>query len=100
MLVDCVVRMLEGTLSQADCYEDESHYNGLLEYPQYTRPEVWHGREVPKVLLSGNHAEIAKWRREEAVKATFLKRPELLESCPLTEKDLAIIHKFAVNEDN
>ena len=99
VLVDCVVRMLEGTLSQADCYEDESHYNGLLEYPQYTRPEVWHDREVPKVLLSGNHAEIAKWRREEAVKATYLKRPELLERSPLTEKDLAIIHKLEEKED-
>ena len=70
-----------------------------MEYPQYTRPEVWHDREVPKVLLSGNHAEIAKWRREEAVKATFVKRPELLESCPLTEKDLAIIHKLEEKED-
>ena len=99
VLVDCVVRMLEGTLSQADCYEDESHYNGLLEYPQYTRPEVWHDREVPKVLLSGNHAEIAKWRREEAVKATYLKRPELLERSPLTEKDLAIIHKLEEKEN-
>ena len=99
VLVDCVVRMLEGTRSQADCYEDESHYNGLLEYPQYTRPEVWHDREVPKVLLSGNHAEIAKWRREEAVKATYLKRPELLERSPLTEKDLAIIHKLEEKED-
>ena len=99
VLVDCVVRMLEGTLSQADCYEDESHYNGLLEYPQYTRPEVWHDREVPIVLLSGNHAEIAKWRREEAVKATYLKRPELLERSPLTEKDLAIIHKLEEKEN-
>ena len=82
VLVDCVVRMLEGTLSQADCYEDESH-----------------DREVPKVLLSGNHAEIAKWRREEAVKATYLKRPELLERSPLTEKDLAIIHKLEEKEN-
>ena len=65
----------------------------------YTRPEVWHDREVPKVLLSGNHAEIAKWRREEAVKATYLKRPELLERSPLTEKDLAIIHKLEEKED-
>ena len=70
-----------------------------MEYPQYTRPEVWHDREVPKVLLSGNHAEIAKWRREEAVKATYLKRPELLERSPLTEKDLAIIHKLEEKED-
>lgn len=99
VLVDCVVRMLEGTLSRTDCYEDESHYGGLLEYPQYTRPEVWDGRRVPAVLLSGDHARIAEWRREQAVLATYRKRPELLEKCPLTEKDLAIIHKFADNEE-
>ena len=67
VLVDCVVRMLEGTLSQTDCYEDESHYNALLEYPQYTRPEVWEGEKVPEVLLSGDHAKIAAWRREQQI---------------------------------
>ena len=57
VLVDSVVRMLEGTLSKADCYEDESHYNGLLEYPQYTHPADYNGEKVPEVLLSGNHPE-------------------------------------------
>lgn len=93
VLVDTVVRMLEGTLSKADCYEDESHFNGLLEYPQYTRPEVWHDVPVPEVLLSGHHANIAKWRHEQALLTTAKKRPELLEKMDLTPDDLAIIHK-------
>ena len=93
VLVDSVVRMLEGTLSKADCYEDESHYNGLLEYPQYTRPEIWHDKQVPEVLLSGHHANIQKWRHEQALLTTLKKRPELLEKVELTPADLAIIHK-------
>ncbi|WP_294482596.1 tRNA (guanosine(37)-N1)-methyltransferase TrmD [uncultured Ruminococcus sp.] len=93
VLVDSVVRMLEGTLSQPDCYEDESHYNGLLEYPQYTRPEVWHDMRVPEILLSGHHANIKKWRHEQALITTAKKRPELLKKLELTDEDLAIIHK-------
>ena len=93
VLVDAVVRMLDGTLSQPDCYEDESHYSGLLEYPQYTRPEEWHGMKVPEILLSGHHANIKKWRHEQALIATARKRPELLDKVELTEADLAIIHK-------
>ncbi len=94
VLVDCVVRMLEGTLSKADCYEDESHYNGLLEYPQYTRPEIWHDKKVPEILLSGHHANIQKWRHEQALIATAKKRPELLEKLDLSAEDLAILHKY------
>lgn len=93
VLVDAVVRMLEGTLSQPDCYEDESHFNGLLEYPQYTRPEVWHDMKVPEILLSGHHANIKKWRHEQALITTAKKRPELLESVELSADDLSIIHK-------
>ena len=93
VLVDSVVRMLDGTLSKADCYEDESHYNGLLEYPQYTRPEIWHDKQVPQVLLSGHHANILKWRHEQALLITQKKRPELLEKVELTPADLAILHK-------
>ncbi len=99
VLVDSVVRMLEGTLSQADCYEDESHYDSLLEYPQYTRPEVWQGMRVPQVLLSGDHAKIAVWRREQQIITTYKKRPELLEKAALTHEDLAIIHKLT-NDEN
>ena len=100
VLVDTVVRMLEGTLSRSDCYEDESHYNGLLEYPQYTRPEVWEGMSVPSVLLSGHHANIENWRREQALITTLKKRPEMLKTANLSEKDLAIIHKEMKKEDD
>ena len=99
VMVDAISRMVPGVLTNDESSSTESFEGNLLEYPQYTRPEVWHDREVPKVLLSGNHAEIAKWRREEAVKATYLKRPELLERSPLTEKDLAIIHKLEEKEN-
>ncbi len=78
VLTDCVCRMLDGVLSDESCYTDESHYNGLLEYPQYTRPREWHGRQVPDVLLSGNHAEIKKWRNEQSLNTTLLKRPDIL----------------------
>lgn len=91
VLVDSVVRMLDGTLSQPDCYEDESHYNGLLEYPQYTRPEVWEGERVPEILLSGHHANIMKWRREKSLEETYLKRPELLEKRELDDIDKSIL---------
>lgn len=94
VLVDCVVRMLEGTLSRSDCYEDESHFNGLLEYPQYTRPEVWHDMAVPPILLSGHHANIAKWRHEQALITTLKKRPDLLKNMEFSDEDLAIIHKI------
>ena len=78
VLTDAVGRLCDGVLSEDVCFEDESHYSGLLEYPQYTRPQVWHGREVPSVLLSGNHKMIADWRHEQAVKRTKEKRPDML----------------------
>ena len=78
VLTDAVGRLCDGVLSEDVCFEDESHYSGLLEYPQYTRPQVWHGREVPAVLLSGNHKMIADWRHEQAVKRTMEKRPDML----------------------
>ena len=78
VLTDAVGRLCDGVLSEDVCFEDESHYSGLLEYPQYTRPQVWHGREVPAVLLSGNHKMIAHWRHEQAVKRTMEKRPDML----------------------
>ncbi len=94
VLIDSIVRILDGVLSQPDCYEDESHWGGLLEYPQYTRPEVWEGEAVPPVLLSGHHANILQWRREQQLYNTLKKRPELLESAELSEKDLYILNKL------
>ncbi len=78
VVVDCVVRLLPGVLSSSDCYEQESHFDGLLEYPQYTRPQVWHNRPVPEVLLSGHHAKIKQWREKEALDLTKKIRPDLL----------------------
>lgn len=86
-VADAVCRMVPGVLSDCSCFEEESHYSGLLEYPQYTRPSVWHDREVPEVLLSGHHANIIKWRREQALARTAQKRPDMLETAPLTAQD-------------
>ncbi len=79
ILTDAVSRMLPGVLSDEACFTEESHFSGLLEYPQYTRPEVWRGRAVPPVLLSGHHENIRKWRREEALAVTAKNRPDMLE---------------------
>ncbi len=78
ILIDAVSRMCEGVLSDDECFENESIYGGLLEYPQYTRPEEFMGRRVPDVLLGGDHKKIEKWRREEALKLTEENRPDLL----------------------
>ena len=87
VVADAVCRMKDGVLSNDVCFEEESHYNGLLEYPQYTRPATWRGRSVPPVLLSGNHAAIAKWRREQSLLRTLHKRPDLLAAAELTKQD-------------
>lgn len=90
-LADAVCRMLPGVLSDDLCFEDESHFSGLLEYPQYTRPAVWNGREVPEVLLSGNHAEIAKWRRKQSLEITRELRPEMFEKVELDKTDRKLL---------
>ncbi len=78
VLTDAVARLCDGVLASPECFEQESHFSGLLEYPHYTRPEVWHGRSVPEVLLSGHHKNIESWRREQSLKITKEKRPDLL----------------------
>ena len=78
IVADAVCRMLPGVLSEEVCFTEESHYNGLLEYPQYTRPEVWHEMAVPEVLMSGHHLNIAKWREEQSVEITKKMRPDML----------------------
>lgn len=78
VLTDAVARLCDGVLSEDVCFEDESHYSGLLEYPQYTRPKEWHGRKVPDVLLSGNHKLISDWRKKQAIERTMKKRPDML----------------------
>ena len=80
VLVDTVARMVPGVLPENLCFEDESHFGGLLEYPQYTRPAVWHDREVPPVLLTGHHKNIAEWRQAQSLEETKTKRPDLYAS--------------------
>ncbi len=80
VLTDTVVRLCKGVLADDICFEEESHFNGLLEYPQYTRPETWNNRTVPPVLLSGHHANIEKWRAEQSLLRTKKKRPDLYEA--------------------
>lgn len=99
MLADAVARMLPGVLANEDAFTLESHYNGLLEYPQYTRPEEWNGMRVPEVLLSGHHANIERWRREQSLERTWRKRPDLLEIAPLTEADRAYLGTLGQNDE-
>lgn len=74
---DAVCRMVPGVLPDEECFTEESHWNGLLEYPQYSRPAEWHGREVPPILVSGDHAKVAAWRKKESYKRTMARRPDL-----------------------
>ena len=76
-VADAVCRMVPGVLPDAECFEEESHWAGLLEYPQYSRPAVWHDRAVPEILLSGDHAKVAAWRKKESYKRTMARRPDL-----------------------
>lgn len=87
IITDAVSRMLPGVLGSADSAPTDSFYNGLLEHPQYTRPRVFEGMEVPEVLLSGDHARIAEWRRHKSLEITYLNRPDLLEQADLTKQD-------------
>ncbi len=88
IVVDAVSRLKEGVLADAECYEDESLASGILEYPQYTKPRVFMSREVPEILLSGDHAKIDRWRLTEAVKITRERRPDLLDKHPEIEDTL------------
>ena len=99
VLADAVCRMLDGVLPNDEAKSLESHYNGLLEYPQYTRPPVWHGVSVPDVLLSGHHENIEKWRHEQSLLRTFLRRPDLLETAELSEKDRKFLKKVKAEQE-
>ena len=85
-MIDATVRLIPGVLGNEASTEDESHSNGLLEHPQYTRPAVWEGREIPQVLLSGNHGKIAEWRREQSERLTKDRRPDLWQTHKETER--------------
>lgn len=94
ILADSVSRMLPGVLSDDECFEEESHFNFLLEYPQYTHPSSWNGRDVPKILLSGHHAKVDEWRRQKSLERTYRRRPDMLERAKLDKKDEAFLSKL------
>lgn len=87
VVIDALSRLIPGVLGDPDGAEDDSHASGLLEYPHYTRPPDFRGYTVPEVLLSGDHARIARWRREQALLRTWLRRPDMLTNAPLSDKD-------------
>lgn len=93
VMIDAISRMVPGVLSNEESAQFESFQNNLLEYPQYSRPEVWRGKNVPPVLLSGHHANIEKWRREQSVLRTAERRPDLLEHAVLSEQEKKLIRK-------
>lgn len=93
-ITDAVVRMIDGVLSRPDCYMDESHYSGLLEYPQYTRPEIWRGKKTPEVLLSGHHENIKKWRHAQSLIRTYEKRRDMIENYDLSDEDKRILTEY------
>ncbi len=95
VFADALCRLVPGVLSDDECFTEESHYDGLLEYPQYTRPAVWRSREVPPEILSGHHENIKQWRRMQSLLRTAEKRPDLLEKANLTEKEREILEKFS-----
>lgn len=98
-IADSVCRLVPGVLSDPECYIGESHWDGLLEYPQYTRPEVWEGLPVPEILRSGNHAEVAAWRREQQLIRTQLKRPDMFAAyAPRSKAEEAVMRRLTGRE--
>lgn len=91
VLIDALTRLLPGVLGDMESAKEDSFFQGLLDYPHYTRPQNFQGLEVPSVLLSGNHQEIRRWRRRKALETTWQKRPDLLNKANLTEEDLAYL---------
>ncbi len=94
VMIDSISRLVPGVLSNETSAQYESFQDGLLEYPQYTRPEEFHGKRVPEVLLSGHHANIEKWRHEKSLERTYMRRPELLAGVELSKKDKAYLDDF------
>ncbi len=94
VLIDCISRMIDGVLPNEEAYSGESIYNGLLEHPQYTKPYCWNEKNVPEVLISGHHANIEKWKREQSLIRTMNKRPDLLDTANLTKEDRKILDKL------
>lgn len=94
VVVDTISRLCDGVLASSVCFEEESHYNGLLEYPHYTRPYDWHGKKVPEVLISGHHANIEKFRKNQSLIRTLKKRPDMLEHAELSPKEKEFVEHY------
>lgn len=94
VLTDALARLQKGVLSEDECFELESHYDGLLEYPQYTKPKVWRGADIPEVLFSGHHARIEEWRREQSIIETAAKRPDMIASASLSDDERALAERI------
>ncbi|MDO5708010.1 MAG: tRNA (guanosine(37)-N1)-methyltransferase TrmD [Andreesenia angusta] len=94
VLSDAIIRLLPGVLSDDESFEIESHYNGLLEFPQYTRPRIFKDLKVPDILLSGNHKKIEEWRFKESIKATYKNRPDLLMNRKFTEEEKKVLDEI------
>lgn len=99
VMIDAISRMIPGVLHNMESAEDDSFGDGLLEHPQYSRPEVWHDRRVPPILLCGDHAKVDAWRREQSLIRTALRRPDLLETACISPKEKAFIAKFLENQE-
>ena len=99
VMMDAISRMIKGVLSNEDSAEFESFEDGLLEYPQYTRPSIYEGMEVPEILLSGHHKNIEEWKRKEALRRTFERRPDLLDPKFLSAKDLSFLQSLGYSKD-
>ena len=98
-MIDAISRMIPGVLHNEESAEGDSLSDGLLEYPQYSRPEVWNGKAVPKILLSGDHAKVDLWRREQSLIRTAERRPDLLENAAISPKEREFIRKYLANRD-
>ncbi len=99
VVIDSVSRLISGVLGKDESFENESFSDGLLEYPQYTRPEEFMGRRVPDVLLSGHHANIEKWRREQSIIRTYEKRPDLMDRVQLDKKEKKFLEEYKNSKD-
>jgi tRNA (guanine37-N1)-methyltransferase len=99
VMIDALTRLIPGVLGDPDAAEKDSYASGLLEHPHYTRPESYRGWTVPEILRSGHHANIDRWRREQALKRTYLRRPDLLEKLTLSEEDQIFLKRIAQDDD-
>ena len=98
-IIEGITRLLPGVADDIDSIINDSFYNGILDYPHYTKPEQIDDKSVPKVLLSGNHKDIASWRRKQSLGITFLKRPELLKNVKLSKEDDRLLQEFIADSN-